>query len=121
MGARPQKTPTPNSQVAQDMNKQKWSSKMSERTSCKPTFNTKRTIKRKSLPQKWKKNYENVLQPKADIQGKKILPQIFSLLSDRFAEFWKKNSPKDKHLVRKLGTEEIQVIRRMKQRQFTLG
>ena len=83
---------------------------------CKLTSNTK-LITTKANGSKLKEaDYVNILQPKADHQGSKILFTEFRGIGPYFIE---KVLPKNNYLVRKIGTNKTQVLHRMRMRQFT--
>ena len=62
-------------------------------------------------------DYVYVLQPKADHQGSKIPFSEFRWIGPYIIE---KVLPNNNYLVRKIGTNKIQVLHRMRMRQFTL-
>ena len=63
-----------------------------------------------------KADYVFILQPKADHQGSKIPFTDFRWIGPYIIE---KVLPNNKYLVRKIGTNKMQILHRMRQRQFT--
>ena len=118
MGIRPQRKPTPNSQIAEDAPKQ---TEMIfhdvRKTPCKLISNTKRILIKKVIASELKKQqYVYALQPKADHQGNKIPFTEFQCIGPYIVE---KALPNNNYLVQKLGTNKTQVLHRMRLRLFT--
>ena len=120
MGIRPQKIPTPNSQIAKDVLKQTEmifhdvrKNTMQAYIKYKAYFDKKKLNASKIKEQK----YVYVLQPKVDRQGSKIAFTEFRWIGPYIVE---KALPNNNYLVRKLGTNKTQVIHRMRLRLFTL-
>ena len=119
MGIRPQKTPSSNSQIAEDVLKQTEMIFHDLRKNTMQAYIIYKAYydKKKANASKLKEQqYVHGLQPKADHQGIKI----------PFTEFrWigpydvKKVLPNNNYLVRKLGTNKTQVLHRMRLQLFT--
>ena len=113
MGTRPQKLPSPNSQVAQDVLEQTGIILQNVRKNAMRAYiKYKAYYDKKTNASKPKQaDYVYILQPKADHQGSKI---PFTGLDDS-----EKVLPNNNYLTRKIGTNETQILHRMWLRQFT--
>ena len=115
MGIRPQKVPSPNSQIAQDVLEQTEMSFQDVRKNAMQAY-----IKYKAYYDK-KTNVSNLkqadyvykLQPKADHQGSKIHLADFRWIGPYIIE---KVLPNNFYLVRKNGTNRMQILHRKKLR-----
>ena len=118
MGICPQRIPTPNSQIAEDVLKQtEMFSQDVRRTPCKLISNTKRFMIKKANASKLKEQQNvYVLQPKSDHQGNKIPVTDFRWIGPYIVE---KAPPNNNYLVRTLGTNQTQVLHRMRLRLLT--
>ena len=84
---------------------------------CKLISNTKRIIIKKTNASKLKQaEYVYILQPKADHQGSKIPFTDFRWIGPYIIE---QVLPNKKHLLRKIGTNKVQLLHRMRLRQLT--
>ena len=115
---RPQHQPIPTSQIAQEVLEQ---TEMIHQDVRKNTMQAyikyKAYYDKKANASKLKKtNYVYILQPKADHQGSKIPFTYFRWIGPYIIE---KVLPNNNYLVRKIGTNETQLLHRMRMRQFT--
>ena len=118
MVIRPQRIPTPNSQIAEDVLKQTESfSTMFSRKPCKLISNTKGFMIKKTNVSKLKEQqYVYVLQPKADHRGSKIPVTDFRCIDPYIVE---KALSNNNYLVQKLGTNKTQDLHCIRLRLFT--
>ena len=118
MGVRPQKTPPPDSQIAQDVLNQTETIFQDVRKNAMQAYiKYKAYYDRKANASKLKKaDYVFILQPKADHQRSKIPFTDFRLIGPYIIE---KVLPNNNYLVRKIGTNKTQILHRMRLRQFT--
>ena len=118
MGIRPQKTPPPDSQIAQDVLEQTETNLQDVRKNAMQAYiNYKAYYDRKANASRLKKaDYVFILQPKADDQGSKIPFTDFCWIGPFIIE---KVLPNNNYLVRKIGTNRTQILHRMRLRQFT--
>ena len=118
MGIRPQRIPTPNSQIAEDVLKQTGMILHDVRKNTMQAYvKYKAYYDKKANTSKLKEQqYVYVLQPKADHQGSKIPLTEIRWIGPYIVE---KALPNDNYLVRKLGTNKAQVLYRMRLRLFT--
>ena len=101
------------------LNKQKLSTKMSERTPCKPTLSTNRTITRKSMPQNWmRETWCTCYSAKQVIKEANILSHIFD---GRARTLFKRLYYRTIIWLAKLERTEPKcfMLHRMRQRHFT--
>ena len=117
-GIRPQKTSSPDSEIAQDVLEQTEAifqdvrkNGMQAYIKCKAYYDKKASASKLKQP-----DYFYILQPKADHQGSKIPSTIFRRIGPDIIE---KVLPNNKYLVRKIGTNKTQILHRMRLRQFT--
>ena len=118
LGIRPENQPIRFSQTAQDILHQ---TEMIHQDVCKNAMQAyikyKAYYDKKANASKLKESdYVYVLQPKADHQGSKIPFTGFRWMGPYIIE---KVLPNNNNLVRKIGTNKTQVLRRMRMRQFT--
>ena len=118
LGIRSQQQPIPTSQIAQEVLEQ---TEMIHQDVRKNTMQAyikyKAYYDKKANASKLKEaDYLNILQPKADHQGSKILFREFRWIGQYVIE---KALPNNNYLVRKIGTNKTQVLHRMRMRQFT--
>ena len=118
MGIRPQKIPSSDSQIAQDVLEQTETIFQDVRKNAMQAYiKYKAYYDRKANASKLKKaDYVCILQPKADHQGSKIPFTDFRRIGPYIIE---KVLPNNKYLVRKIGTNKTQILHRMRLRQFT--
>ena len=118
MGIRPQKIPSPNSEIAQDVLEQTEMIFQDVRRNTMQAYIKYKAYydKRANASKLKQSDYVYILQPKADHQGSKI----------PFTEFWwigpyiiEKVLPNNKYVVRKIGTNKTQILHRMRLRHFT--
>ena len=116
MGIRPQKIPSPDSQIAQDVLEQTETIFPDVRRNAMQAYiKYKAYFDKKAIASKLKQS-DYVLQPKADHQGSKIPFTDFRWIGPYFVE---KALPNNNYLVRKLGTNKSQVLHRMRLCSFT--
>ena len=118
LGIRPQKTPAPDSEIAQDVLEQTEMifqdvirNTMQAYIKCKAYYDKKANATK--LKQS---DYVYILQPKADHQGSKIPFTDFRWIGPYIVE---KVLPNNNYVVRKIGTKKTQILHRMRLRQFT--
>ena len=118
MGIHPQKIPSPDSQITQDVLEQTETIFQDVRKNAMQAYiKYKAYYDKKANASKLRHaDYVFVLQPKADHQGSKILFTGFRWIGPYIIE---KVLPNNKHLVRKIGTNKTQILHRMTLRQFT--
>ena len=118
MGIRPQKTFSPDWQIAQDVLERK---EIIFQDVCKNAMQAyikyKAYYDKKAKASKLKQaDYVFILQPRADHQGSKIPFLDFRWVGPYFIE---KVLPNNNYLVRKIGTNNTELLLRMRLRQFT--
>ena len=118
MGIRPQKIPSPDSQIAQDVLEQTETifqhvrkNAMQAYIKCKAYYDRKANVSK--LKQA---DHVFILQPKADHQGSKVPFTDFRWIGPYIIE---KVLPTNNYLVRKIGTNKTQILHRMRLQQFT--
>ena len=118
MDIRPQKIPSPESQIAQDLLEQtKRIFQDVHKNAMQAYIKYKAYYDKKANASKVRHaDYVVILQPKADHQGSKIPFTDFRWIGPYFIE---KVLPNNNYLVRKVGTNKTQVLHRMRLRQFT--
>ena len=118
MGIRPQKIPSPDSQIAPDVLEQTEIIFQDVRKNAMQAYiKYKAYYDEKANASKLKHaDYVLILQPKADHQGSKIPLTDFRWIGPYIIE---KVLPNNKYLVRKIGTKKTQILHRMRLRQFT--
>ena len=118
MGTRPQKIPSPDSQIAQDVLEQTEIIFQHVRKNAMQAYiKYKAYYDKKGNASKLKEaDYVFILQPKADHQGSKIPFTDFRWIGPYIIE---KVLPNNNYLVRKAGTNKTQILHRMRLRQFT--
>ena len=118
MGIRPQKTPFPDSEIAQDVLEQReMIFKDVRRNAMQAYIKYKAYYDKKADASKVKQSdYVYNLQPKADHQGSKIPSTHFCWIGPYIIE---KVLPNNNYLVRKIFTNKTQNLHRMRLRQFT--
>ena len=118
MGFRPQKIPSPDSQIGQDMLEQRETIFHIVRKNAMQAYIKHKTYyDKKANASKLKHtDYVVILQPKADRQGSKIPFTDLRLIGPYIIE---KVLPNNNYLVRKIGTNKTQILQRMRLRQFT--
>ena len=118
MDIRPQKIPAPDSQTAQSVLEQTEMSFQEVRKNAMQAYiKYKAYYDKKTNASKLKQaDYVYVLQLKADHEGSKIPLTDFRLIGLYTIV---KVLPNKKYLVRKIGTNRVQVLHRMRLRQFT--
>ena len=114
----PQKTSSPDSEIAQDVLEQTEAIFQDVRKNAMQAYiKYKAHYDRKANASKLKKtDYVFILQPKADHQGSKIPFTDFRWIGPYIFE---KVLPNNNYLVRKIGTNKTQILHRMRLRQFT--
>ena len=118
MSIRPQKIPTPDSQIAQDVLQQTETLFQDIRKKAMQAYlKNKAYYDRKANASKLKKDdYVFILQPKADHQGSKIPFTDFRWIGPYFIE---KVLTNNNYVVRKIGNNKTEFLHRMRLRQFT--
>ena len=118
MGVRPQKIPSPDSRIAQDVLEQTETIFQDvSRNAMQAYIKYKAYSDKKANASKLKQSdYVYILQPKADHQGSKIPFTEFRWIGPYIVE---KALPKNNYLVRKLGTNRTQILHRIRLRLFT--
>ena len=117
MGTRPQKSPSPDSQIAQDVLEQETILQDVRKNAMQAYINYKAYYDKKANASKLKRaDYVYILQPKADHQGSKIPFTDFRWIGPYDIE---KVLLNNNFLVHKIGTNKMQVLHRMRLRQFT--
>ena len=118
MGIRPQKIPSPDSQIAQDVLEQTEIIFQDVRKNAMQAYiKYKAYYDKKANASKLRHaDYVFILQPKADHQGSKIPVTDFHWMGPYIIE---KVLPNNSFLVRKVGTNKTQIFHRMRLRQFT--
>ena len=117
-GILPQKIPSLDSQIAQDVLEQTEIMFQDVRKNFMQSYiKYKAYYDKKANASKLKQaDYVFILQPKADHQGSKIPFTDFRWIGPNIIE---KVLPNNKYLVRKIGTNRTQLLHRMRLRQFT--
>ena len=118
MGIRPQKIPSPDSKIAQDVLEQtEMIFQDVRRNAMQAYIKYKAYYDKKANASKLKKSdYVYILQPKADHQGSKNTFRDFRWIGPFIIE---KVLSNNNYLVRKIGTSKSQILHRMRLRQFT--
>ena len=118
MGIRPQESPHPDSQIAQDVLEQTETIFQDVRKNImQASIKYKAYYDRKANASKLRKtDYVFILQPKLDHHGSKIPFTDFRWIGPYVIE---KVLPNNIYLVRKIGTNKTQILHRMRLRQFT--
>ena len=118
MGIRPQKTSSPDSEIAQDVLEQtEMIFQDVRRNTMQAHIKHKAYYDKKAIASKLKQSdYVYILQPKADQQGSKIPFTDFRWIGPYIIE---KVLPNNNFLVRKIGTKKTQFLHPMRLRQFT--
>ena len=118
MGIRTQKIPSPDSQIAQDvLERTEIVFQDVRKNAMQAYFKYKAYYDKKAKASKLKQtNYVLILQPKADHQGSKIPVTDFRRIGPYIIE---KVLPNKIYLVRKIGSNNTQILHRMRLRQFT--
>ena len=118
MGIRPEKIPSSDSEIAQDVFEQTEKIFQDVRRNANEAFiKYKAYYDKKANASKLKQSeYVYILQPKADHQRSKILFTDFRWVGPYVIE---KVLPNNNYLVRKIGTNKTQILHRMRLRQFT--
>ena len=117
-GIRPQKIPSPDSPIPQDLLEQTEIIFQDVRKNAMQAYiNHKAYFDKKANASKLKQaDYVFILQPKADHKGSKIHFTDFRWIGPYIIE---KVLPNNNHLVRKIGTNKTQILHRTRLRQFT--
>ena len=118
MGIRPQKNPSLNSKIAQDLLQQTEMIFRDVRKSAMQAYiKYKAYYNKKVNASKLKQaDYVFILQPKADHEGSKIPSTDFRWMGRYINE---EELPNNNYLVRKIGTNKTQILHQMRLRQFT--
>ena len=118
MGIHPQHQPIPTLQIAQDVFAQTEMIDQDVRKNAMQAYiKNKACLDKKANPSTLKEaDYVYVLQPKADHQGSIFPFTEFGWIGPYIIE---KVLPNNNYLVHKIGTNETQVLHRMRMRQFT--
>ena len=118
MGMRPQKIPSPDSEIAQDVLKQtEMIFQDVRRNAMQAYIKYKAYYDKKANASKLKQSdYVYILQPKADHQGSKIPFTDFRWIGPYIIE---KVLPNNNYVLRKIGTNKTQILHKMRLRQFT--
>ena len=118
MGIRPQKNPSPDSEIAQDIPEQTEKNFQDVRINAMQAYiKYKVYYDRKTNASKLKQSdYVYILQPKADHQERKIPFTYFRWIGPYIIE---KVLPNNNYVVRKIGINKTQNLHRMRPRQFT--
>ena len=118
LGLRPQQQPIPTSQIAQDVLDQTEMIHQGVRKNRMQAYikYIAYYVKEANASKLKEADYVYVLQPKADHPGSKIPFTDFRWIGPYIIE---KVLPNNNYLVRKIGTNKRQVLRRMRMRQFT--
>ena len=118
LGIRPQQQLIPTSQIAQDILEQTEMIYQDVRKNTMQAYiKYKAYYDKKANASKLKEaDYVYILQPKSDHQGSKIPFTEIRWMGPYIVE---KALPNNNYLVRKIGTDKTQVLRRMRMRQFT--
>ena len=118
LGNRPQQQPIPTSQIAQEVLEQTEMIHQDVRKNIMQAYiKYKAYYDKKANASKFKEaDYVYILQLKADHQGSKVPFTEFRWIGPYIIE---KVLPNNIYLVRKIGTNKRQVLRRMRMRQFT--
>ena len=118
MGIRPQKIPSPKSEIAQDILEQTEALFQDVRRNAMQAYiKHKAYYDKKANASKLKQSdYVYTLQPKAGHQGSEIPFTDFRWIGPYIIE---KVLPNNKHVVRKIGTKKTQILQRMRLRQVT--
>ena len=118
MGIRPQKIPSPNSEIAQDVLEQTEAIFQDVGRNAMQAYIKYRAYydKKANASELKQSDYVYILQPKADHQGSKIA----------FTDFWwigpyiiEEVLPINNYVVRRISTNKTQILHRMRLRQFT--
>ena len=118
MGFCPEKIPSPDSEIAQDVLEQtEMIFQDVRRNAMQAYIKYKAFYDKKANASKLKQSdYVYILQPKADHQGSKIPCRGFWWIGPYIIE---KVLPNNNYVVRKFGTNKTQILHRMRLRQFT--
>ena len=118
MGIGPEKIPSPDSEIAQDVLEQTETIFQDVRKNAMQAYiKYKSYYDKKTNASKLKQSdYVYILQPKADHQGSKIPFTDFRWIGPYIIE---KVLPNNNYVVRKIGTNKTQILHRMRPRQFT--
>ena len=118
MGIRPQKIPSPDSKIAQDVLEQtEMIFQDVRRNAMQAYIKYKAYYDKKANASKLNQSdYVYILQPKADHQGSKIPFTDFRWIGPYIIE---KVLPNNNYVVRKIGTNKTQILHRMRLSQFT--
>ena len=118
LGIRPQKTCSPDSEIAQDVLEQTEAIFQDVRKNAMQAYiKYKAYYDKKAIASKLKQSdYVYILHPKADHQGSKIPFTDFRWIRPYIIE---KVLPINNYLVRKIGTNKTQILHRMRLRQVT--
>ena len=118
MVIRPQKSPSPDSQNAQDLLEQTEMIFQDVRKNAMQAYikNEAYYDKKANVSKPQKADYGYNLQPKADHQGSKSPFTDFRWTGPYITE---KVLPNNNYLLRKIGTNRMQILHRMRLRQFT--
>ena len=118
MGIRPQKIPSPDSKIAQDVREQTEMIFQDVRRNAMQTYiKYKAYYDKKAIASKLKQSdCVYILQPKADHEGRKFPCTDFWWIGPYIIE---KGLPDNNYLVLKIGTNKTQILHRMRLRQFT--
>ena len=117
-GIRPQKIPSPDSEIAQDVLEQtEMIFQDVRRNAMQAYIKYKAYYDKKANASKLKQSdYVYILQPKAENQGSKLPFTHFQWIGPYIIE---KVLPNNNYVVRKIGTNKTQILHRMRLRQFT--
>ena len=118
MGIRPQKIPSPNSEIAQDVLEQTETIFQDVRTNSMQAYIKYKAYYDKKANASKLKQSDNVyiLQRKADHQGSKIPFTDFRWIGPYIIE---KVLPNNNYVLRNIGTNKTKILHRMRLRQFT--
>ena len=118
MGIRPQKIPSPDSEIAQDVLEQTEMIFQDVRRIAMQAYIKYQAYydKKTNAPKLKQSDYVYILQPKADHQGSKIPFTDFRWIGPYIIE---KVLPNNSYVVRKIGTNKTQILHRMRLRQVT--
>ena len=118
MSIRPQKIPSPDSQIGQDVLEQTETIFQDVGKNAMQAYIIYRAYydKKANASKLRHADYVFILQPKADHQGSKIPVTDFHWIGPYIIE---KVLPNNNYLVRKIGTNKTQILHRMRLRQFT--
>ena len=118
MGIHPQKIPSPDPEIAQDVLEQTETIFQDVRRNAMQAYIKYKAYydKKANAPKLKQSDYVYILQPKADHQGSKIPFTDFRWIGPYIIE---KVLPNNNYVVCKIGTNKTQVLHRMRLRQFT--